>query len=82
MSQEAATQLLKKMENDEWYGDIMQYYMYYINLLKRVVEGKPMSKENYETLIKELKSDISDTRKTYRDEAATLLEYLLALHII
>jgi len=78
MQQEAATQLLEKMHKDEWYSDICQYSRYYINLIKKVINKESLTEEQYMLLVKELKVDINDKRKTYRDEAAKLLGYLLA----
>ncbi len=78
MSQEAAAQLLKKMKEDENYSDIMQYSMYYINLIQWIINGDPISDKQYNILIENLKSDINDTRKTYRKEASLLLNCLQA----
>jgi hypothetical protein len=78
MSEEAATQLLEKMKEDENYSDIMQYSMYYINLIQWIINGDPISDKQYELLIENLKSDVNDTRKTYRKEASLLLNCLQA----
>jgi hypothetical protein len=73
MAKEAAATLLAKMQLDkENYSDIMQYEIYYINLLERVINEKPMTEENYSTLIKRLNSDIH-YNTVYHNEALYLL---------
>lgn len=75
MAKEAAT-LLAKMKLDNMYDDIAQRYSYYLNLLDLVITEKPMTQENYSTLVEELIAD-GNSNKSYSKEAAELLNALL-----
>lgn len=76
MSKEAATKLMAKMSEHPLFFEAYQYNIYYINLLQLVINEKPLTEDNYNTLTNSLKKDIS-YKADHMKEAATLLNCLL-----
>ncbi len=75
MSKEAATKLMAKMSEHPLFFEAYQYHMYYINLLNLVINEKPLTEDNYNTLTGILKKDIS-YKEAHSAEAEILLNCL------